>query len=353
MKGCFYKIGSDDSLASVNLTSVDLEKKIHRIFENNLEALLGIKFLAREHTLDSGDRIDTLGIDSNNRPVIIEYKKENKRYVLSQVRNYAKSLAERKFVILVARKIDDRAAENVDTQNKRMICIAKEFTPHDIKMAEDDGIELIEYGILENDILVLEQVVGEGKPKHIRTRPLRVEPPAKPNSAPIQLAQKPTAVEIPTRQRTPRPPMGDLRIARREKSLEAFVDKISKGKAMHQDGRYKLYLSEDGKIATLITASSKHVRDGITRPYFFGFSAKPVMLMEELLSRGVESYITIYLSESGIYAVPYEEVKQLSLSRGVEDNSYKMNAYFDPDGLRIKSKGYGFLIAQYKIAEAP
>jgi RecB family endonuclease NucS len=44
-------------------------------FEKNLEALLGVRFLDSEFTTSNGGRIDTLGLDENGCPVILEYKR--------------------------------------------------------------------------------------------------------------------------------------------------------------------------------------------------------------------------------------------------------------------------------------
>src|SRR5437667_5802943 len=53
------------------------EKDLQDFFAENLEQILGVRFLAKEFKTPDG-RIDTLGIDENNSPVIIEYKwKEN------------------------------------------------------------------------------------------------------------------------------------------------------------------------------------------------------------------------------------------------------------------------------------
>jgi hypothetical protein len=53
-----------------------LEKSLQHLIEQNLEPLLGIRFLGSEYSTGPkhGGRIDTLGIDENAGPVIIEYK---------------------------------------------------------------------------------------------------------------------------------------------------------------------------------------------------------------------------------------------------------------------------------------
>ena len=53
-------------------------------FEKNLEALLGVRFLASEFTTSNGGRIDTLGLDENGCPVILEYKRASNENVINQ-----------------------------------------------------------------------------------------------------------------------------------------------------------------------------------------------------------------------------------------------------------------------------
>ena len=60
-----------------------LERSLQTLFERNLEALLGIRFLASEQRTTNG-QIDTLGIDENASPVIIEYKRASNENVINQ-----------------------------------------------------------------------------------------------------------------------------------------------------------------------------------------------------------------------------------------------------------------------------
>ena len=58
-------------------TPVQLEKQLQTLIEGNLETLLGIRFVKTEHSTGQahGGRIDSLGLDENSSPVIIEYKR--------------------------------------------------------------------------------------------------------------------------------------------------------------------------------------------------------------------------------------------------------------------------------------
>jgi RecB family endonuclease NucS len=54
--------------------------------EQHLEAFLGVRFVATEYVTgkEHSGRIDTLGLDDNNCPVIIEYKRALNVNVINQ-----------------------------------------------------------------------------------------------------------------------------------------------------------------------------------------------------------------------------------------------------------------------------
>ena len=60
--------------------SVALKKTLQALIEQNLETFLGVRFLVSEYSTGRTHkgRIDTLGIDKNGCPVIIEYKRATK-----------------------------------------------------------------------------------------------------------------------------------------------------------------------------------------------------------------------------------------------------------------------------------
>ncbi|CAH1385160.1 hypothetical protein [Candidatus Nitrotoga sp. M5] len=64
----------------------DLEKPLQTLIENNLEPLLGIYFLASEYSTGKthAGRIDSLGLDENDCPVILEYKRSTGENVINQ-----------------------------------------------------------------------------------------------------------------------------------------------------------------------------------------------------------------------------------------------------------------------------
>jgi len=66
--------------------SVAVEKSLQSQIEYHLDEFLGVSFLATEYSTGKthSGRIDTLGIDENRCPVIIEYKLATNQNVVNQ-----------------------------------------------------------------------------------------------------------------------------------------------------------------------------------------------------------------------------------------------------------------------------
>src|SRR4051812_31930795 len=80
-----FQIGTG-GVTELKGTSVQLERSLQTLIEKNLETILGIRFLASEYSTGKthAGRIDTLGIDENGYPVIIEYKRATNETVINQ-----------------------------------------------------------------------------------------------------------------------------------------------------------------------------------------------------------------------------------------------------------------------------
>src|SRR3546814_14730938 len=63
-----------------------LEKQLQNLIESQMEKLLGVRFLASEYTTGKTHkgRIDSLGLDENGCPVIVEYKRYSHENVMNQ-----------------------------------------------------------------------------------------------------------------------------------------------------------------------------------------------------------------------------------------------------------------------------
>lgn len=157
-------------------SSVPLEKSLQTIIEQNLETLLGVRFLASEYPTGPrhGGRIDTLGIDENGCPVIIEYKRAMNENVINQGLFYLDWLLDHKsdFHLLVQKRFGDHEAEKIDWSAPRLICIAGDFTRYDEYAVQqiNRNIELIRYRKFGDDLLLLELVNAVTvDPDHNRT----------------------------------------------------------------------------------------------------------------------------------------------------------------------------------------
>ena len=78
-----FNIGSQQ-ITELTGTTDTIEKSVQTLFEKNLLALLGVHFLATEFSTTNGGRIDTLGLDENKCPVILEYKRATNENVINQ-----------------------------------------------------------------------------------------------------------------------------------------------------------------------------------------------------------------------------------------------------------------------------
>jgi len=145
-------------------SSVALEKSLQTYMERNLEALLSIKFLESEYSTGKTHRgrIDTLGIDENGCPVIIEYKRTLNENVINQGLFYLDWLLDHKaeFELNVMKKLGVEAAENIEWNSPRLLCIAGDFTKYDVHAVQqiNRNIELIRYQKYEGNLLLLELV---------------------------------------------------------------------------------------------------------------------------------------------------------------------------------------------------
>jgi predicted transport protein len=143
---------------------VAVEKSLQTLIERHLEAFLGIRFLASEYATGKshGGRIDTLGIDENNRPVIIEYKRALNENVINQGLYYMNWLMDHKaeFHLLVLKRFGEAAAEAIEWPSPRLLCIAGDYTKFDEHAVEQipRSIELVRYRRYGDALLLLELV---------------------------------------------------------------------------------------------------------------------------------------------------------------------------------------------------
>lgn len=161
--------------------ALQVERSLQILFEANLESLLGIRFLATEHLTGPvhGGRIDTLGLDEDDCPVIIEFKRSVNENVINQGLFYLDWLLDhrKEFQWLVMETLGPDTARNVDWSAPRLICIAGDFTRYDQHAVKQiaRNIELIRYRRFSGGLLMLE-LVHVPKQARITAAPTPSEP---------------------------------------------------------------------------------------------------------------------------------------------------------------------------------
>ncbi len=155
-----------NKLATLNSMPLSSEKELQRLIEANLSETLEMHFLASEYRTDGG-RIDTLAVDNDGVPVIIEYKRSKNDNVINQGLSYLKWLRAQQpgfFKMLMHERLDSETASSIglDWKNPRIVCIAEAFSKFDIDTAEivPMRIDLYEYRHYEKDLFGLEIVAA-------------------------------------------------------------------------------------------------------------------------------------------------------------------------------------------------
>lgn len=143
---------------------VAMERDLQTLVEKNLQTFLGVRLLAHEHGTGRVQRgqIDSLGIDENNCPVIIEYKKRNNENIITQALYYLDWLLDHQgdFIQLAARRLGEDIAKNIEFSGARILCVASDFSRFDERAVcqIDRNIELIRYKFFGDHLLLLERL---------------------------------------------------------------------------------------------------------------------------------------------------------------------------------------------------
>lgn len=156
-----------NALALIKTLQAKSEKVIQKLIEDNLEAVLDMHFIASEYRTTNG-RIDTLAIDSDGAPVIIEFKRNKNDNVINQSFSYLKWLTSQRqefFEQLMQKQLHQEVLKKIrlDWKHPRVICIAESFSKFDVDTVEvvPLRIELFKYRLFEDGLLNLDPVHGE------------------------------------------------------------------------------------------------------------------------------------------------------------------------------------------------
>ncbi|WUH01934.1 DUF5655 domain-containing protein [Streptomyces violaceus] len=144
----------------------DAEADVQSIVEGNMEKLLGVRFLASEYSTGPihGGRIDSLGIDENGAPVIVEYKRGTDAGVINQGLFYLSWLMDHRaeFRYLVRDRLGAAVAAQVLWSAPRLICVAGDFTRYDVHAVREHrrSIDLVRYRFFGSEHIGLETVAS-------------------------------------------------------------------------------------------------------------------------------------------------------------------------------------------------
>jgi hypothetical protein len=163
---------SGDSPMSASV--LPLERSLQTLIERNLGSLFDVRFLASEYATGRrhGGRIDTIGLDSHQCPIIVEYKRSTASELLSQGLYYLDWLDDHRDVFrqLVEDHFRRRSMMAIDWSACRLIYVAGGFSRYDVCAVRQihRQVELVWYQWFGDDLLLLESVIQDHAHGHER-----------------------------------------------------------------------------------------------------------------------------------------------------------------------------------------
>ena len=157
-----YRFGSEESVSKIKPSSFPLEKELKKVFEDNLLQLLGVRFIASEFTTGGNQRgrIDTLGLDEDGFPTIIEYKRTKNDNVINQGLFYLDWLVDHKGDFTLAAQDALGSDVEIDWANPLLILIAETFSEYDKYAVNRIGanVQLWTYRVYGENLLYLDPI---------------------------------------------------------------------------------------------------------------------------------------------------------------------------------------------------
>ncbi|MBC9715700.1 DUF91 domain-containing protein [Streptomyces sp. TRM66268-LWL] len=192
----FHTTNSGVTEVTPHLAAVEAD--VQDLVEAHMEAMLGVTFLASEYVIDcvDGGRIDSLGLDENGAPVIVEYKRGTDAGVINQGLFYMAWLMSHKdtFRSLVRDRLGGTAASQILWSAPRLICVAGDFTRYDAHAVREHrrSIDLVRYRYFGSDHFGLETVASVAghsvETKRVRRRAPGAQPVRRQGGAMAELA---------------------------------------------------------------------------------------------------------------------------------------------------------------------
>jgi predicted transport protein len=161
-------------LFQIREKSIDLERDIQKLTEENLEIVFGLQFISTEFALQNF-RIDTLTFDKEaNAFVIIEYKRDRSFSVIDQGYAYLALMLNNKadFILEYNEKTKGNLKrEEIDWSQSRVLFLAQSFTTYQQNAINfrDLPIELWEVKIYDNSTILYNQLLSSEAKESIKT----------------------------------------------------------------------------------------------------------------------------------------------------------------------------------------
>jgi hypothetical protein len=143
-------------LKKISQKELENELELHQLIDRNLKEIFNIRYIKDEHITDKHVRIETIGLDESNRPVVIEYKKTEEKGQLVQANRYMTWIRQNpdSFELLATKNLGNGIGA-IDFANPRIICMAQEYSIDDKCLALSLRAELWKYRYYENGMLMI------------------------------------------------------------------------------------------------------------------------------------------------------------------------------------------------------
>lgn len=167
-----FKIDDNKKIKKVNIKDLKYEIEIHELCEKNLEELFQVRLIAHKFNFadEYNGEMDTIGLDYDGNPCIIEYKLDKNKGVLSQVLFYMDWLVNHRgdFEIKAKEVLGDKV--QIKWDNPKMYVVARDYDRYD-KYAVNRvpyDIYLYKYAIYDNGELYLDNInVADNKKYYV------------------------------------------------------------------------------------------------------------------------------------------------------------------------------------------
>lgn len=154
------------------------EKELQTFFENNIESVLGYKFIDTEFVV--GDfRIDTLAFDEETKSFrIIEYKNVKNHSLVDQGYTYLKLMLERKADFVLQYNIKTKSSltiQDIDWSQSRIIFVSPIYTSYQLNATDFKNIpvDLVKVTKYEDDIIEIDFIK---KTSNVKVQDINMEP---------------------------------------------------------------------------------------------------------------------------------------------------------------------------------